>query len=248
MQFKEIRGIRAALGGTVNDIVLTILGGALGRYLADHGVRLDKRTTIRVMNPVNVRKEGEAQALGNRVSMMLTDIPAGIADRGDRLAEVRQATERAKSQNQATSFDTLLGLGSGAPAMFGAMAGTGTLPPGMINLVCTNVPGPQIPLYSCGVKQLEAYGMLPLLGDLGIGVAVGSYDQTFGFSITCDPKIVPDVDHMRDLFVSEFEALRALAGVPASDLPEIKREPQPRTEHGRFAPRATSVPVGAAVT
>jgi WS/DGAT/MGAT family acyltransferase len=248
MQFKEIRGIRSALGGTVNDIVLTILGGALGRYLSDHGARVDKGTTIRVMSPVNVRKESEQQALGNRVSMMLTDVPAGIADGGDRLAEVRKATERAKSQNQASAFDTLLGLGTSAPAMFGALAGNANLPPGMINLVCTNVPGPQIPLYSCGVKQLAAYGMLPLLGDLGIGVAVGSYDQTFGFSITCDPNIVPDVDHMRNLFVEEFQKLRALASVPASDLPEIVRTPQPRTAQGRFAPKVTSVPVGAGVT
>ena len=248
MPFKEIRGIRGALGGTVNDVVLTILGGALGRWLKDHHARVDARTTIRVMSPVNVRKESEQQALGNRVSMMLTEIPAGIADGVERLAAVRQATERAKSQNQAGAFDTLLGLGSSAPAVLAAIAGSGNLPPGMINLVCTNVPGPQIPLYSCGVRSTASYGMLPLVGDLGIGVAVGSYDQMFGFSITCDPNIVPDVDHMRELFVAEFRALRAAAGVPDSDLPVIERTPLPRTAQGRFAPRATSVPVGATVT
>jgi WS/DGAT/MGAT family acyltransferase len=245
MPFKEIRGIRSALGGTVNDVVLTILGGALGQYMRDHGVRVDDRTTIRVMSPVNVRKESEAQTMGNRVSMMLTEIPAGIADHEVRLAAVRKETERAKSQDQASAFDSLLGVTDSAPAVFAAIAGAGNLPPGMINLVCTNVPGPQIPLYSCGVRSLGTYGMLPLIGDLGIGVAVGSYDQDFYFSVTCDPDIVPDVDHMRDLIAGEFRALRDLSGVPASDLPAISRTPQPRTAAGRFAPRATSVPVAA---
>jgi WS/DGAT/MGAT family acyltransferase len=248
MRFKEIRGIRSALGGTVNDVVLTILGGALGQYMADHGVRVNKRTTVRVMNPVNVRKESEQQSMGNRVSMMLTEIPAGIADRADRLAAVRKETERAKSQDQASAFDVLLGMTQSAPAVFAALAGNANLPPGMINLVCTNVPGPQIPLYSCGVRSLASLGMLPLIGDLGIGIAVGSYDQDFAFSITCDPEIVADVEHMRDLVVSEFRALRDLAGVPASDLPAIVHGPQPRAATGRFAPKATSVPVGAAVT
>jgi hypothetical protein len=140
----------------------------------------------------------------------------------------------------------MLGLTENAPALFAALAGTGNLPPGMINLVCTNVPGPQIPLYACGVRSLATYGMLPLMGDLGIGVAVGSYDQDFYFSITCDPDIVPDVDHMRDLIAAEFRAMRDVAGVPASDLPKISREPQPRTAQGRFAPRAQSQPVPAA--
>jgi NRPS condensation-like uncharacterized protein len=98
MPFKEIRGIRGALGGTVNDVVLTILGGALGQYLRDHGSRVDSRSTIRIMSPVNVRKESEQQAMGNRVSMMLTQIPAGIDDRERRLAAVRAETERAKKQ------------------------------------------------------------------------------------------------------------------------------------------------------
>jgi WS/DGAT/MGAT family acyltransferase len=244
MPFKEIRGIRSALGGTVNDVVLTILGGALGRYMADHGVRVNKRTTIRVMSPVNVRTESEQQTMGNRVSMMLTDIPAGIADRADRLDAVRKETARAKTQGQAGAFDSIVGITQNAPAVFAAIAGAGSLPPGMINVVCTNVPGPQIPLYSCGVRSLASLGMLPLVGDLGIGIAVGSYDQDFGFSITCDPDIVPDIDHMRDLFVAELGARRDRAGVPASDLPAIVRGPQPRAASGRFAPRAASVPVG----
>jgi WS/DGAT/MGAT family acyltransferase len=248
MPFKEIRGIRNALGGTVNDVVLTVIGGALGQYMRDHGVRVDKRTTLRVMLPVNVRGEGDAQTFGNRVSMMLTDIPAGIEGHAERLAAVRRETERAKSQQQAAAFDALMGMSASAPAVFAAIAGAGTLPPGMINLVCTNVPGPQIPLYGCGVRALANYGMLPLMGDLGIGIAVGSYDQSFFFSVTCDPDIVPDVDHMRDRIVEEFQALRDAAGVPSSDLPVIVRLPQPRTEHGRFAPRATSRPVASTVT
>jgi diacylglycerol O-acyltransferase / wax synthase len=238
MPFQEIRGIRTALGGTVNDIVLTILGGGLGRYLSARG--RGRRPDLRIMIPVNVRKEGEQAALGNRVSMMMPAIPSGVADPVERLAAVRKQTERAKSSNDAGSFDMLLGLADNAPAVFGALAGRGFLPPGMVNLVCTNVPGPQIPLYSAGHRMIMSYGLLPLVGDLGIGVAVGSYAQEFGFTITVDPNIVPDVEHMRDCIVAEFRSMRDLAGVAAADLP--------RMEPKRVRPKRVAVPRAARST
>jgi diacylglycerol O-acyltransferase len=91
----------------------------------------------------------------------------------------------------------------------------------MINLVCTNVPGPLIPLYGAGQRMLGMYPLLPLTGDLGLGVAITSYDKSLYFGIACDPTIVPDVDRISELLDEEFVRLRDAAGVPASDLPDV---------------------------
>jgi hypothetical protein len=91
----------------------------------------------------------------------------------------------------------------------------------MINLVCTNVPGPLIPLYGAGKRMLAMYPLLPLTADLGLGVAITSYDKNLYFGIACDPAIVPDVDRISELLDDEFVSLRNAAGVSASDLPDI---------------------------
>jgi hypothetical protein len=97
----------------------------------------------------------------------------------------------------------------------------GGLPPGMINLVCTNVPGPLIPLYGAGKRMLSMYPLLPLSGDLGLGVAITSYDKSLNFGFACDPGIVPDVDRISALLDEEYIRLREAAGVGVSDLPDI---------------------------
>jgi hypothetical protein len=126
-----------------------------------------------------------------------------------------------KASDQGAAFDRLLGLVENSPAAFSAIAGRVGLMPGMINLACTNVPGPLIPLYGTGHRMLDFYPLIPLAGDLGLGIAILSYDQYLHWGICCDPKIVPDVDRIGDLVGEEFRALREAAGVPASDLPEV---------------------------
>jgi WS/DGAT/MGAT family acyltransferase len=219
MPFQEVRAIRSALGGTVNDVVLTILGGALGRYLKLNGQPVtDMR--LRLMIPVNVRTEEQRGALGNRVSMMLPQIPVGIEDPIARLTAVRTEMDALKASDQGAAFDRLLGLVENAPAAFSALAGRVGLLPGMINLPCTNVPGPLIPLYGAGHRMLDFYPLLPLAGDLGLGVAIMSYDQSLYWGVSCDPKIVPDVDVIGRSIGDEFHVLREAAGVSATDLPE----------------------------
>ena len=218
ISFQEVRGIRSELGGTVNDVCLTILGGALGRYLREHGVNT-KGMNLRLMTPVNVRSDTEQGDMGNRVSMMLPLLPVGIDDPVQRLAAVREAMERTKSSDQGRAFDQIVQLGNQAPAAFHALAGIGGLPRGMINLVCTNVPGPLIPLYGSGHRMLGGWPLLPLTGDLGLGVAIMSYDKSLYIGIMCDPAIIPDAELIRDAVDDEFRRLREAAGVPASDLP-----------------------------
>jgi hypothetical protein len=243
MPFQEVRAIRSALGGTVNDVVLTILGGALGRYLKAHGQRVTD-TRLRLMIPVNVRTEEQRGAMGNRVSMMLPQIPVGIDDPLARLTAIRTEMDALKAGDQGAAFDRLLGLIDNAPVAFSALAGRVGMLPGMINLACTNVPGPLIPLYGTGHRMLDFYPLLPLAGDLGLGVAIMSYDQSLYWGVSCDPKIVPDVDTIGRFIGEEFRALRETAGVPATDLPEqIGAHHQPSQESMK-APNHVSQPGG----
>jgi WS/DGAT/MGAT family acyltransferase len=220
MSFQEIRGIRSRLGGTVNDVVLTILGGALGRYLQEHGFET-KDTRVRFMIPVNVRQESEKGALGNRVSMMLPEIPVGITSAADRLQAVRDEMERLKSSEQAGAFDAMRRFADNVPAAFHALAGLGGVPPGGANLVCTNVPGPLIPLFAVGHRMLAHYPLVPLAGDLGIGVGVTSYNKGLYLGVMSDPTLIDDVERIRDLIDDEFRVLRYMADVPVSDLPDF---------------------------
>jgi WS/DGAT/MGAT family acyltransferase len=220
MSFQEVRGIRSALGGTVNDVMLTILGGAFGRYLRECGVSTASQT-LRLMIPVNVRAENEKGALGNRVSMMLPNLPIDDMPPADRLVAVRAEMERLKSQSQANAFEALRAMSENLPAMFHALAGMNGVPPGGANLVCTNVPGPMIPLWSVGHRMLAHYPLVPLAGDMGIGVGITSFNTALYLGIIADPAIVGDVDLITRYADDEFRALRDAAGVPVSDLPDI---------------------------
>ena len=224
MSFQEVRRIRGVAGGTVNDVMLTLLGGALGRYLRAHGVKTDG-ATLRLMIPVNVRTEDQKGALGNRVSMMLPELPVGIEDPLARLAAVRDEMERRKSQGQSDAFDALSSLAENIPAAYHALGGLAGVPQGGVNLVCTNVPGPLIPLYSVGHRMLAHYPLVPLAGDLGLGVGITSFDKGLYVGFMADPQIIDDVDLIARYFAEEFGALRTAAGVPESDLPEIGLPP-----------------------
>ena len=242
MSFQEVRRVRGALGGTVNDVVLTLLGGALGRYLRARGVNTQDMT-VRIQIPVNVRSEDQKGALGNRVSMMLPEIPVGIADPEARLKAVREEMERRKSRDEASAFDALLRIVENVPAAYHALAGRRGVPQGALNLVCTNVPGPLIPLYSVGHRMIAHYPMVPLAGDLGIGAGVTSFDQGLYVGIMCDPSIVDDVDAIARYFDEEFRQLKAAAGIEASDLPDFGLA---RNGHSANGASAASAPAAAA--
>lgn len=240
MSFQEVRGIRGSLGGTVNDVMLTILGGGLGRYLRGHGVNTDGMS-VRIMIPVNVRPEGEKGALGNHVSMMLPSIPVGIEDPVKRLEAVHDEMEKLKARNQADAFESLRRMAENAPAVYHALAGMGGVPPGGANLVCTNVPGPMIPLYAVGHRMMAHYPMVPLAGDLGIGAGITSFDRGLFMGIMCDPNVVGDVELMGQYCAEDFVRLREAAGVPVDDLPQVGARPKKNGARPAPAPVAEDV-------
>lgn len=219
--FQEIRGIRRACGGTVNDVVLALLGGALARYLEMHGESTDDRL-VRVMTPVNVRSEGERGALGNRVSMIIVDVPVGVRDPVERLKAITQRTDELKRRQVAVGIELLLDLaGNLSPALQAAAWALPQPPNTLGNIVCTNVPGPMIPLYSVGHRLLAHYPLVPIAWELGIGCGVTSYDQKLYFGLVADSEAGSDVQRLKEFLDQSFIELRAAAGVARSDLPQV---------------------------
>ena len=223
--FPEIRAIRGVLGGTVNDVVLTVLAGGLSRYLRHHDYPTDG-VELRAMCPVSMRRPEQQEALGNLVSMMFAPLYVGIADPVERLKAERSAMERLKEEGQAASLYAMTDLARRIPAGWQAMAARMDLPNTMLNTVSTNVPGPQIPLYLAGHKLLHWYPLGPLASGIGLFVAMLSYNQKLTFGTTVDPRQVPDVWLLAGCIRESYDELKdaaqrvyaASTPVPAADV------------------------------
>jgi WS/DGAT/MGAT family acyltransferase len=211
MSFGEIRGVRGALGGTINDVVLTTLSGGLGAYLRSRGQRTDG-LELRAMVPVNVRAEADQSALGNQVSMLIATLPVGIVDAAERHKAVVGGMNRLKEANQAGGFALLTRLSDLVPPAVQAMAGM-LVPNGqsLFNIVCTNVPGPQIPLYIAGRKMEEHWPLVPVSMGLGMNVALTSYNGALYWGICADPNLVPDLPVVAGAIERSFEELKTAA-------------------------------------
>jgi WS/DGAT/MGAT family acyltransferase len=224
LPFAAVRAIRSTLGGTVNDVVLTVIAGGLGRYLREHGYRTEG-IELRAMCPVSMRRPDERGALGNLVSMMFAPLHVGIVDPVERLAAERAAMERLKSQDQAGGLYSMTTLLNRVPPAWQAMAGQFMVPNTLLNTVSTNVPGPQIPLYLKGRKLLAWYPLGPLASDIGLFNAILSYNQKLTIGATVDPNLVPDVWFYADSLRKSFEELMAAAErAGAATRPPVREE------------------------
>jgi len=220
VSFQEVRDIRRACGGTVNDVVLAMLGGALGRYLEMHREPTQDRD-IRVLTPVNVRREDERGALGNHIAMLLVEVPVGMPDPVERLRTITERTAQLKRSHVADGIESVANLLLNMPSPIGAMLGTVGPPPNTVaNIVCTNVPGPMIPLYTVGHRMLSGYPMPPPLWGMGINCGVMSYNGRLYFGLVADAQAAPDVDRLRDFLDQSYVELRVAAGVDRAEQPE----------------------------
>ncbi len=212
MDLLEVRAVRKSLGGSINDVVLAIVAGAVRRYFTAHGVDTGS-TPFKVMTPVSVRGDSDRHTLGNRVSAWLVDLPIGESDPRARIARVTERTAELKQSQQAVGTDLLMQATDWLPGVLfalGARAAGAALP---FNMVVTNVPGPQSAWYMLGARLLESYGMVPLIGRQGLGVALGSYDGRLFRGFNADWEIVPDLhDFVIDVERS-FDELCGAAGV-----------------------------------
>jgi WS/DGAT/MGAT family acyltransferase len=224
----DVKRIRAQLGGTVNDVVLTAITGAFRELLASRGESNDR--PVRTLVPVSVRSAQERETYNNRVSAIFAELPVGIRDPVARHAAVREQMEHLKHSHEAVAGDVLVGLSGFAPAMLLSVAlrAATHVPQRNVNTVTTNVPGPQRPLYAAGRRMLECLPYVPLAGHVRVGVAIFSYDGRLGFGVTGDYDHAPDVGllceaierSMAELVrAAERPARRAVAHARASEHP-----------------------------
>lgn len=191
----EIKKVRGAHGGTVNDVVLSIITRGFRDLLLRRGEAVDERV-VRTLVPVSVRKPDERGAYNNRVSAMFAELPVGIADPVERLGAIRAQMDHLKESNQAVAAETLTSLSGFAPPMLLALGARifSRLEQHTVQTVTTNVPGPQTPLYAAGRRMLTARPYVPLAGSVRIGVAIFSYAGQLNFGITGDYEAAPDID------------------------------------------------------
>jgi WS/DGAT/MGAT family acyltransferase len=205
----DIKQIRKNLGGSLNDVVLTVVTGAFRRFLKNRNVRL-RELDFRVMTPVSVRSKSEKGALGNRVSAWFVPLPIAESDPRKQLAEITATTSELKESKQAIGADVLLQAAEWTPSTLLSLAGRNLTRMTPFNTVVTNVPGPQQPMYMLGAQLLELYPHVPLVDNLGLGIALMSYDGQMHWGINADRDMVPDLhDFVVDLEVA-LDELRAL--------------------------------------
>jgi WS/DGAT/MGAT family acyltransferase len=212
--FARIREVKGAFGGTVNDIVLTAVAGGLHDLLEHRGERTKGRT-LRVMVPVSVRSKAEQGEVGNRVAPAFVDVPVGPMRARTRLQRVRRATAQLKGSTMALSADSIIGLGAYAPPALHAMAARMASRGRWFNLVVSNVPAPQVPLYLAGAPLVANYPAMPLGERSGLSVACTSLAGTLAFGLTADWDSVPDVEVLaRGIETAIDELEKAAAAAP----------------------------------
>ncbi len=226
--FEQVRAVRKATTGTVNDVVLTVLSLALREYLRRHGESIEGRE-FRVLLPVNVRPEDASGQWGNHISMLLVELPLYMADPVEALEVIAERTEKLKQEHAADGIAMIAQALMGLPTpVLGALAFAPAPRNNVANMVCTNVPGPMIPLYTVGHRLLEHYALAPLGWEMGMGVAVTSYNQRLYVTAQADAALADDMDEFRDLLEDAYGAVCGAAGVDvtAEVAPEI---PTPRS-------------------
>ena len=230
----DLKAVRKAWSCTINDVVLTIVTGAVREYLQSR--RVDPAAIeFRVSSPVSVRKEEERGKLGNKVSSWIIPLPIGLAAPREQLDAIHAQTRELKESRQALGVEMMMQVAEWTPSVLlslGARAMSGP-----INTIVTNVPGPQIPLYFHGARVREIYPMVPLMEGMGLGIAVTSYAGTMNFGFNADPDIVPDLAGFTAMIGRALERIAADAGVTLS-APAVAPARRPARKAAAVAPSA----------
>ena len=221
----EIGLIRERLGGKLNDVALAVITRAVGRYAEMHGQSTEGRI-VRMMVPVNLRKDPNNPGLGNHVSFLPVDLPLDLRDMRLLLTAVHEITAGLKRTHVAEIISlaaTWLGV-TPAPlqAAVGLLGNVLPIPP--FNMVCTNVPGPPVPLYALGREMLTYYPYVPIGNEMGVCLAMESYNGRFFFGLTGDSGCAPDLEKLRDLLDEAYQELRIAAGLAESVRPKRSRK------------------------
>jgi WS/DGAT/MGAT family acyltransferase len=225
VQLGDVKAIKDSLGGTVNDVVLATVTGGLRRHLHSRGVPTQD-LTLRAMVPVSVRSDLEQGALGNRVAAIMAPLPVWCEDAAGRLDVVHDAMRNLKSSGQAVGAEVLTRLGGFAPPTIMAQATRLGARQRAFNLVVTNVPGPQFPLYLQGREMLDVFPMVPLSLNQRLGIALMSYNGAINFGLIGDYDTMADLEDFARYLAESLEELADAAGVT---LTGVGVGPQART-------------------
>ena len=210
-ELDELRAIKDSLGGTVNDAILAVVAGALGRYLRHRAV--DTRDLVlKALVPISVRSEDPEH--GNDVAPLAAPLPVGIEDPVAQYHAIRESASIVAGTREAIDARTLTELAGFASPTIMSQAARLQQSQRSFNLVVTNVPGPQVPLYLLGRRLRALYPVVPITGRQALGIAVMSYDGRLGFGLLADYDALPDVDVIATELRAAIDALAAGASIP----------------------------------
>ncbi|ASU77664.1 wax ester/triacylglycerol synthase family O-acyltransferase [Actinopolyspora erythraea] len=216
-RLEDFRGVRRQHGGTVNDVVLAVLTGAFRSWLLSRGEVVTTRSTVRAMVPVSVRADGPAAAAlaeageipFDDVSSYLVDLPVGEPSPVIRLQQVSHAMRAHVESGQSVGADALVRLSGFAPPTLhalGARVASG-LSNRLFNVLVTNVPGPQVPLYAAGAPMSEIFPVMPLVKNQSLAVGITSYNGGLFIGLNADRAAMPDVDVLAGMIEESVEEM-----------------------------------------
>jgi diacylglycerol O-acyltransferase len=236
----EIKAITSASGTHVNDVILALVTATIRRYLEGHGDSVKGRL-FRMMVPVNLRGNESAGGLGNCISLVPVTIPLDIRDPAKLLAAVHKRTQFLKRAHAAELVSLTGGVLGLIPSTAQALSGhvISRLPFTPFNMVCTNVPGPQYPLYLLGRKMQHCYPYVPIGGEMSLNCAILTYNGTAYFGFSGEVHAVPDLGRLEALLQLSFAELRKAAGIKPR--PAIKKETKKKKKEAKLAARAKVV-------
>jgi WS/DGAT/MGAT family acyltransferase len=206
----ELKRVKSALGGTVNDVILAAVASGLRSLLLERGEEVPA-PGLRAMVPVNLRGAAERFGLGNKVTSLFVHLPVMEPDPGHRYLLVAAETAELKRTGHAGGAAELISIGGLAPPVLHSVFARSALATRLFNLTVTNVPGPQVPLYGLGARMEEVWPLVPLAADHRIGVAVVSYAGQVFFGLNGDLAAAPDLDVIAEGIEAGIAELTALA-------------------------------------
>jgi WS/DGAT/MGAT family acyltransferase len=209
-QLADYKEIKDALGGTVNDVVLTVVSGALGRWLRSRGVRTEG-LEMRALVPVSVRTKDQRGSLGNQLTVMRGPLPVYIDDPVSRLRFIRAEMDGLKESKQAVGAATLAAVNNLAPPTILAQASRLNFSTRLFNLLVTNIPGPQLPLYLLGRQLQDLFPVAFLPEDHALAIAIMSYDGGLDYGLLGDYDAMPDIEIVADGIEASLAELLAAA-------------------------------------
>jgi diacylglycerol O-acyltransferase / wax synthase len=226
MPLEEIKKIREQCGATINDVVLAVVTATIRRYAELHDERVKGRM-LRMMVPVNLRN-GHG-GLGNRISLLPLSVPLDVRKPRRLISAVHRRMEFLKRAPVAEFFSLAGNLIGATATALQAIAGpiAGTLPLTVFNLVCTNVPGPQVPLYLLGRKMLHWYPYVPVGGEMAVNCAILTYNGTAYFGVTGDSQAAPDLGQVEKLLRLSIEEFRKMVSAVGQETSAARRKQKP---------------------